>query len=538
MKSVQQSFQSLSKSGTASVVSRVSRRHPIVQSSQFRTISNQKIPTSKSFDAHHQAVARISAAVKDFHRRGERFRITHGSTNSTRRSKKSKNFVDTSELSNVVHIDTEARIAIVEPNVPMDRLVEATLEHGLVPPVVMDFPGIIVGGGYAGTSGESSSFKHGFFDRTLKSVEMVLADGEVLKASSVENSDLFHGAAGAVGTMGVTTLAELNLVKAKKYVRTTYHPVHSVEEAIRMIEKSINDPMLDFVDGIVFSKDKAAVITGYMTDRSTSRIKNFSDPWDPWFYLHVQDTVSRSQYAVTESIPLAEYLFRYDRGGFWVGKSAFEYFRFPFNKYTRWWLDDFLHTRMLYTALHASPNARPYFVQDLALPFSTASSFISHIDETLSIYPLWLCPLRQSPLPTMHPHHVSSPSSPLLNIGVWGWGPHDPRAFVAANRELEKKVRELGGMKWLYAQTYYGEEEFWSMFDREWYEGLREKYRAKGLPSVWDKVHVDEESEIRARGGWRGWVKGLWPLPGIYGIWKAIRSGTYMEARRAKWKGG
>ncbi|KAF2230907.1 FAD binding domain-containing protein [Viridothelium virens] len=426
---------------------------------------------------------------------------------------------------------------MVEPNVSMDRLVEATLEHSLIPPVVMDFPGITVGGGYAGTSGESSSFKYGFFDRTLNSVEMVLANGEVLNAFDTENADLFHGAAGAVGTMGVTTLAELKLVKAKKYVRTTYHLARSVDEAIRVIEKSTNDPMLDFVDGIVFSKDQAAVITGYMTDESTSRIQCFSDPWDPWFYIHVQDAISKRHSPVTETIPLAEYLFRYDRGGFWVGKSAFEYFHFPFNKYTRWWLDDFLHTRMLYTALHASPYARPYFVQDLALPFSTASSFINHVDETLSIYPLWLCPLRQSPLPTMHPHHASSHPSPLLNIGVWGWGPRDPRAFVAANRELEKKVRDLGGMKWLYAQTYYGEEDFWGMFDREWYEDLREKYQAKGLPSVWDKVHVDEESEVRAREGWWAWVKGLWPVPGVYGIWKAIRSGSYVEARRARWRG-
>lgn len=49
----------------------------------------------------------------------------------------------------------------------MDRLVEETLKYGLIPPVVMEFPGITVGGGYSGTSGESSSFKHGFFDRTL-----------------------------------------------------------------------------------------------------------------------------------------------------------------------------------------------------------------------------------------------------------------------------------------------------------------------------------------------------------------------------------
>jgi FAD/FMN-containing dehydrogenase len=45
----------------------------------------------------------------------------------------------------------------------------------------MEFPGITVGGGYSGTSGESSSFKHGYFDQTINWVEMVLATGEIVR---------------------------------------------------------------------------------------------------------------------------------------------------------------------------------------------------------------------------------------------------------------------------------------------------------------------------------------------------------------------
>jgi len=49
----------------------------------------------------------------------------------------------------------------------MDQLVKATLAYGFAPPVVMEFPGITAGGGFSGTSGESSSFRHGFFDKTV-----------------------------------------------------------------------------------------------------------------------------------------------------------------------------------------------------------------------------------------------------------------------------------------------------------------------------------------------------------------------------------
>ena len=72
--------------------------------------------------------------------------------------------------------------------------------------VVIEFPGITVGGGFSGTSAESSSFKQGFFDRTISSIEIVLANGDVVACSEAENTDLLHGAAGAMGTLGIVTL--------------------------------------------------------------------------------------------------------------------------------------------------------------------------------------------------------------------------------------------------------------------------------------------------------------------------------------------
>jgi len=194
-------------------------------------------------ERHSKAVRRIAANVRRFYQLKEPFRINHGWTNTTRISQfQRNNTVDTSALSYVLKVDRENRTALVEPNVPMDRLVETTVKYGLVPPVVMEFPGITVGGGYAGTSGESSSFKWGFFNKTVNYVEMVLANGEVVKASEKENADLFHGAASAVGSFRVVTLVELQLLEAKKYVETTYYPINSMNEAIRKIEEATANP--------------------------------------------------------------------------------------------------------------------------------------------------------------------------------------------------------------------------------------------------------------------------------------------------------
>ncbi|KAI1272398.1 hypothetical protein F5Y07DRAFT_379973 [Xylaria sp. FL0933] len=548
-------------------------------------------------ERHRQAVRLIAATVRGYFEKSIPFRIMHGSTNSTRPAhlKSRARFVDIGALKNVLEVDTARRVALVEPNVPMDRLVESTLRHGLVPPVVMEFPGITAGGGFAGTAGESSSFKHGYFDQCVNAVEMVLPDGEIVVAKPGRNrrdsesganavnhgdlvntrlgtgedpekyADLFHGAAGAVGTLGITTLLELQLIEAKRFVRTTYRRTSTTAEAIRAVREECRKPGNDYVDGMLFSEGHGVVVSGEMTDElpAGEEVRTFSGAWDPWFYMHVRNLTkglpssvssssssSPSQGTITEYIPLAEYLFRYDRGGFWVGEAAFGYFRpVPFTRFFQWFLDDFLHTRMLYRALHASGESARFFVQDLGIPYDTAEEFIKYTTKSLGIWPLWLCPLKTPKGPSFHPHMRRSSSSTssatnadatsttteMLNIGVWGWGPKDKADFVRVNRALEAKVNELGGMKWLYAHTYYSEPEFWDAFGgREAYEALRTKYRATSLPSVYDKVKVRTDDE--ATKGWKPFVKSLWPVGGLYGIWKGIQSKDYMLHRHAAWR--
>jgi hypothetical protein len=245
--------------------------------------------------------------------------------------------VDISGLSNILEVNVAARTAVVEPNVPMDKLVQATLACGLVPPVVMEFPGITVGGGFAGSAGESSSFRFGYFDQTVKSVELILANGDLVRASPSENPDLFRGASGTAGTLGIATKLELGLIPAKRFVKLAYHRCNTVRDTITAVRRATEDSTNDYVDGIIFSKTLGLVMTGKLTDDlpPSVRPQTFSGSWDPWFYLHAKDkamsqhTPSEAQPDIdrpTDYIPLAEYLFRYDRGGFWVGAQALRTF--------------------------------------------------------------------------------------------------------------------------------------------------------------------------------------------------------------------
>ncbi|KAF3915052.1 hypothetical protein ABW21_db0203819 [Orbilia brochopaga] len=507
-----------------------------------------------AMEAHNLAVEKIAADVRGFYDRKVGYRIYHGSTNSTRAAGFQRDrMVDTSGLTHVLSIDTTRRIAIVEPNVPMDQLVWATLSHGLVPPVVMEFPGITAGGGYSGTSAESSSFRHGFFDRNVNRVEIVLANGEVVTASREDKTDLLHGAASSFGTMGVVTLLELQLAPAKPWVEVTYHPVNHADEIVPKIETLTADLTNDYLDGIMFSKDRGVLVSGRLVDRPTpgTKIQGFSAPWDPWFYLHAQKRVSSAQIAssstpIVDTVPITDYLFRYDRGGFWVGAYAFRYFITPFNRITRFLLDYFMHTRVMYHALHKSGHSNIYVIQDVAVPYAATIDFLTFLDSEFAIYPLWLCPLKMRGNRSDSPHgllaEVSAQGSPeyLLNFGVWGPAGAKARnahTFVEINRRLEHKVDSLGGKKWLYAQTYYTEDEFWQIYNKREYDTLREKYHANYLPSVYDKVKTDllvEQKRIEA--SWMAWLHAvfwsIWPLSGLYGVLAVLFGGDYLLSKR------
>ncbi|KAI0597576.1 hypothetical protein F4775DRAFT_249097 [Biscogniauxia sp. FL1348] len=515
-------------------------------------------------EEHNAAVSAIAERLKHFYARREPFRVYHGSTNSTRAVHKDRDkIVDTSRLNHVLSVDRDKKTALVEPNVPMDQLVAATLAQGLVPLVVMEFPGITVGGGFSGSAGESSSCRHGPFDSTVLEIEIVLPDGVVARASQRdggENPDLFWGAASAFGTLGIVTLLEVSLRDARPFVELTHHPATSFGAALTTLQAQVADPHVDFVDGIAFSPTSFVVCSGRLADapaagggsssskekttkkKKKNLVRTYLGRRDPWFYLDVRKRAAGAPGPVTDYVPLADYLFRWDRGGFWVARYAYRYFATPFNGATRRALDRFMHARVMYHALHASGLADTYVIQDVGVPYAAAEAFYRWLHGALGIYPLWLCPLRlrrrAGAAHGLHADFADPAATPefMLNFGVWGPVPHADH--VRLNRDIEAKLRELGGNKTLYAQAYYTEDEFWQTYNRPAYDAVRARYHADHLPSVYDKVKVDEGARAGAREGSRmpPALREVRPFQGLYGVYKAWRGGDYLLGKEKEKK--
>src|SRR4051812_26112761 len=111
--------------------------------------------------------------------------------------------LDVSAFGEVLHVDTEARTADVGGMTTYERLVDATLPHGLMPFVVPQLKTITLGGAVAGLSIESSSFRNGMPHESVLEMEILTGAGEVVLARpDNEHAELFHGFPNSYGTLG------------------------------------------------------------------------------------------------------------------------------------------------------------------------------------------------------------------------------------------------------------------------------------------------------------------------------------------------
>lgn len=501
---------------------------------------------------HRASVAAVAARVRYFYDRKEPFRIFHGHASFTKTTNfRRDQIVDTSKLNHIIQVNRSRRTALVEPSVSMEELVSFTTKTGLLPKIVPGFRHITVGGAFAGSSGDSSSFKHGYFEDTVREIEIILANGDLKRASRSQDPDLLDAAAGSFGTLGVVTLLEIELQPAARYVKLDFLKLDSTGEVVTEIEDATKDLVSnDYVDGVLFGQDKGIVMVGQMTAKTGGlETLSFTNARDDWFYTFIDSRLKNGdQSRLSITVPLVDYLFRFERGAFWTGKHTCEYFCIPFNRFTRYLLDSFMKSTVIHRVMHESGLAESYISHHIGLPSSRVSSYTEYIFEEFSFSPLWLCPLKKGHRLPLHAR-TNSPegnqalsSETVINVGAWGPGPKAHLEVIKANRKIEVKSRNLWGGKCFGTRVYHTEEEFWEIYDQKRHEEIREKYDAKTLHNIYEKMRADLNLEAVAgsdpyqRSGLSYLLSlfwSIWPIAGLYGVIVTLLSAFLPELKES-----
>ena len=116
-------------------------------------------------------------------------------------------------------------------------------------------------------------------------------------------------------------------------------------------------------------------------------------------------------------------------------------------------------------------------IQDIDIPIGRAPEFLQFLLREIGVLPIWICPIGTSDRSKRYSLFPLRSDTNYINFGFWdSTKTREKRPDGYLNRKIERKTVQLGGIKSLYSDTYYEEDEFWSAYNRSMYEDLKKFY--------------------------------------------------------------
>lgn len=127
-------------------------------------------------------------------------------------------FLDMRDFDDVLVLDVEARTIKVQTGITWRKIQETIDRHDLAVKVMQSYANFTVGGSLS-VNGHGRYVGQGSLVSTVRSIAVVLADGSLVQASRTENADVFRGAIGGYGAIGVIVEATLDLAPNQPMAR-------------------------------------------------------------------------------------------------------------------------------------------------------------------------------------------------------------------------------------------------------------------------------------------------------------------------------
>jgi FAD/FMN-containing dehydrogenase len=384
--------------------------------------------------------------------------------------------LDVSGLDGVIGIDVAGRTADVQGMCTYEHLVEATLEHGLIPYVVPQLKTITLGGAVTGLGIESTSYRNGLPHESVIEMDVFTGSGEVVTARpDNEHADLFRTFPNSYGSLGYATRLRIRLEPVPAYAALRHLRFHEADKLAAAISQIVDSGewdgvRVDGLDGVAFEPGEYYLTLATWTDEVSTGSTTGAQASD---YTGMQVYFRSIQERETDLLTMHDYLWRWDTDWFWCsGAFGAQNPRIRRLWPRRWRRSD---VYMLLLGLdrrfgiadrldrRAGRPQRERVIQDVEVPVERLGEFLDWFDAEVGMRPVWLCPL------VAHEDWRSYPLEPdrsYVNVGFWGTVHVGPDAADAPrNRAIEAKVGDLDGHKSLYSDSFYDKDTFDRLYD-------------------------------------------------------------------------
>jgi FAD/FMN-containing dehydrogenase len=402
--------------------------------------------------------------------------------------------LDVGAFDQVLAVDPQARTADVQGMVTYERLVDATLAHGMMPFVVPQLKTITLGGAVAGLGIESSSFRNGLPHESVLEMEILTGDGQIVTARpDNEHAELFRAFPNSYGTLGYALRLKIELEPVQPFVKLRHLRFSDAEECFAAIARICSagehgGEVVDFIDGTVFGPAEMYLTLASFAGEA-AKVSDYTG-------MAVYYTSLRER--AVDHLTIRDYIWRWDTDWFWCSRA----FGVQNPAVRRLWPSRYRRSdiyrklvafdrRHRLSARWDELRKRPpqeAVIQDVEVPVEAGPKFMDFFHREIGIEPVWLCPLRLR-APRAWPLYPLEPGALYVNVGFWSTVDLKPgQEDGFHNRLIEEAVTAAGGHKSLYSTVHYAEDEFWRLYNGEAYAAVKDAYDRDGrLPDLYDK---------------------------------------------------
>lgn len=460
------------------ITSKVSDNSPI--SENWLTYEANKVRLAEEFHANAKSPIRLQKKTAS-----NLFRYI-------RKIKKIKKSITIKEFNSIISIDTKKMTLDVEGLVSYENIIRLTLQYQLLPTVSPELKDITIGGAIVGIGIESTCFKNGFVHDGLLEAEVLLPNGQiVLCTPDNEHADLFYALPNSYGTLGYILRAKIRLYPAKAYVHIQSQRYYQSTLFLDAMRSAMNNPAIDFIEGLAFSKDEFYLLSSRFTDTVTAV--------DDIYHKHIFYKLAKAQediYLSTE-----DYIFRYDPDWFWnIPDNAWSrLFRIFAPKQLRnsgFYKKclDFKNTCLAKLGVKSSHHKnKELLFQDWEVPWENADTLLSYAIGHINLNgkPWVTFPIKPLQNVTLYPLKANTI---YFNLGCYCQSTRNLQAdglFYNANL-MDAICFSLDGLKMLYSSTQISPDKFADYYNGAAYCLLKKKYDPENLAgSLYEKVAVD-----------------------------------------------